>query len=227
MVIAPVVTTAPREVSYLEQTMASLHDAGFSAVAISDDAERAGINANYKAAIRQVLERQEADAILVCQDDIVVAKGLADWLKSLEWPGEHVGCLSLYCAQPYQQADTGFWEFPLQPTRIMRQPWAKVYGALCMLWPRASAERFVNDPPPFIGKSKVDQLIGKWCMETGHSLWVHSPSLVEHIGSTSTCGGHNTLTPSRIAGQYLKDVNTLGEMGGGLLGDPAQLEAAP
>jgi hypothetical protein len=216
------VTTAPRAVGYLEATLDSLTKAGFQSVEVVED-DGGGINATYKRAMRLALESQ-ADSILICQDDIEVARGLANWLTTLEWPANNVGCLSLYCAQPYRQDDVGWWEFPLQPTRIMRQPWAKVYGALAMLWPRESAERFVTDKPPFDGRSKVDQLIGKWCMDSGRSLWVHSPSLVEHIGAVSTCGGHNTLTPSRQAGQWCHDVAAL-RRESGFHGNLGQLEA--
>lgn len=206
--IRVVVTTAPRAVSYLDQTLSSLHAAGFHTVSVVEDAG-GGINATYKAALRQAMKDRDASSVLVCQDDILVARGLRDWLEQQSWPDDHVGCLSLYCAQPYHQDDTGWWEFPLQPTRIMRQPWARVYGALAMLWPRQSAELFLSATPPFDGRNKVDQLIGKWCMESRRSLWVHSPSLVEHIGDVSACGGANSLTPSRIAGQWIQDVTTL------------------
>lgn len=208
MKIEAYVTTAPRPVDYLQRTLDSLTEAGFQSVHVVEDNIGSGISATYRKTLTEALA-VPSDAILVCQDDILVAAGLAGWLETLEWPAENIGCVSLYCAGPHRKEQSGWWEQSLVPTDKLKQPWVKVYGALAMLWPRQSAEAFLAYNPHLLWKSKVDQLIGKWCMETGRRLFVHSPSLVEHIGAVSTFGGHSTLTPARMAGQWVHDVRGL------------------
>lgn len=114
MRIACGVTTAPRRVSYLDDTIESLYDAGFKEPVIIEDDENFGSYRNFKRAVSMLLHCQpESDAVAIFQDDVQVAVGLRDRLQWPESP-ERIGVVSLYTAKPHHINRSGWHKLPLQ-----------------------------------------------------------------------------------------------------------------
>lgn len=120
MQIACAVTTAPRKVSYLESTLESIDAAGFERPLVSYDETLAlGSYRNFKRTVLELLESSPtADAYLIFQDDISVARGLRQWIEKNFWPEspEKIGVASLYCAVPHCFNRQGWHKLALQPS---------------------------------------------------------------------------------------------------------------
>lgn len=209
MEAAATVTTTKRDQRfhvYIYDTLLSLDTAGFSRVRVFDDEMKIGCNRTYRAALRDLLDNCDNEAVIVFQDDLLVAKGLKAYVDRMEWPApvEQMGVVSLYCAGPHAKPDRGLWRFPLSADDS--ESWAKVYGALAFVWPRAAAEKFLADPPAVMGRSLCDQLIGAWCAKNDLQMWVHSPSLIQHIGKVSSFGPVDSLTKYRVATDFVENI---------------------
>lgn len=207
--IAVAVTTAPRKVDYLPQTLASIMAAGFDGVASEDDSA-VGSYRNFKLALAETA-KSEADACLIFQDDIQVARGLWDWLLAGGWPEDpaRIGVVSLYTAGPNARATDGWHALDLTVTKERPLPWSRAYGALAIMMPKLSAERFLKANWKPESKSKTDLNLGQWCCATGLSWWLHSPSLVQHIGEVSTLHDFG-LNDYRVASRFVSDVSQIG-----------------
>ena len=202
--IACAVTTAPREVDYLTDTLRSLEAAGFRPW-VCEDPERTGVKKTFKRALRSLLDIR-ADAYAVFQDDCRVAKGTAEWFQWPE-PPEQVGVVSLYCAGPLHRDDPGW--FKSGAKEVAR-------GAVCYVMPRHAAERFLRDNPGCESRTVLDHTMGQWCADKGLSYWIHSPSLVQHVGEVSAIllpklgVPHRIgLTEARCAKVFCEDVKDL------------------
>lgn len=202
------VTTAPRKVEYLPQTLDSLTDAGFRNIAVVRDTEDAGPWPTFKKALRSLLNyAKPEDWLVVFQDDVRVSRGLSGWLTEhvpcdREW--DDVACVSLYCAGPNHQTDYAGWhQYNLTDRR-----WVKAYGACGLMMPADSAQLMLDDNPRPENRSKTDMNVAEWCAGRGLSYLFHSPSLVQHIGAQSTL--HSVgLTKHRKASHFVEDVAEL------------------
>ncbi len=221
------VTTAPRLQSTLEPCLESMVRAGWetphlfvdSAVRIPQkfshlpgtlhDA-KIGAWPNYYLALGELLLRQPfADAYLIAQDDILFydRESLPPYLERVLWPGKTPGLVSLYCAPPYDARRRGW-----HAERDSRNT-----GPLAMVFPRDLAKAFITDAAVFEHRwlsdpkaaTSVDDVVARWASDHGVPLWFPTPSLVQHIGDTSTLWpwgralGHRRA--SRFAGDREKD----------------------
>lgn len=106
----------------------------------------------------------------------------------------------------YEKNDAGEWEWVFPPAE--KFPWALAYGALAYLIPIDSARKLLDDNPHPESKNQIDLKIGEWCQDTGLQYWMHSPSLVQHVGEVSAICEAG-LTEHRRAACYVEDVNEL------------------
>jgi len=118
MKLASVITTAPRRVSYLDETLSSLSRAGFDTPIIIDDEDKTfGPYGNFRRALRIALrEFPKAEVIAVFQDDILVVDRLRAWIDANCWPVllDQTGIVSLYCAGKHELNRSGFHRLPLK-----------------------------------------------------------------------------------------------------------------
>ena len=178
---AVAMTTAPRGVPTLRDSVASLERAGFTNVRIFDDAQRAGAWSNWLHAVRTLLEQHpKADALLLCQDDIVCCRHLREYLDRTLWPCRPVAVCSPYSPGPYRQAEAGWHE--------QRRGWALV-GALCWAVPRETAEAVLEDLGNVRAYRHIDARVGRWAGQTKRTVWYHTPSLVQHVGNRNSALG--------------------------------------
>jgi len=189
------VTTARRPLPTLQKTCTSLARAGFAGPRILDDVDRQGPWPNWLRAVQALLrEHPEAEALLICQDDIVLCRDLRQYLDRTLWPGPAVALCSPYCPGPYRQKRPGW--------RRQQRGWALV-GALCWALPRRAAEAVLEDLGEVAARSRIDARVGRWAAQTGRSVWYHSPSLVQHIGNRNSALGDKLDTELRRAVDFI------------------------
>lgn len=206
MKIFSAITTCPRPdgISYLPATLASLHAAGFTPEIVNDP-DKGGSWPALRRALAGLLERSEAadDCLIVFQDDVVAAKGLADWLQNNLWPGpvETIGVVSLYTAGPCHQQPGWFTTDDLGVHRT--------WGACALCLPRRSAELVLAYRERAMLNGSDTTLAG-FFRSRNLKWFLHSPSLTNHVGAISSiCVKEIGLDANRTAGNFCADVAEL------------------
>ena len=110
------VTTAPRKEYTLGKTLLSLQRSGFDQIRIfaePDSPVPGGYQVTYRdrtlgpfrnwlASLKDLI-RLGGDTILLCQDDIVMCRGVREFLVRDLWPAPQIGIVSLYCSAKWRQ----------------------------------------------------------------------------------------------------------------------------
>jgi hypothetical protein len=215
------VTTSPRRQETLGRTLESLAGAGWTEPSLFIDAAvrvpeafghltvtyrdtRLGAWPNYYLALAELLLRSpEADAYLVAQDDVDFPRGVAvrEYLEAALWPGRRLGLVSLYCPSVYTKPEPGWYAHD--------RLW--VWGALAIVFPRDLARRFVTDGRVFDhrrarlnhGLANIDLVIGAWAAREKLDVWHTTPSLVQHVGESSTIWPSSRADGSRRADRFV------------------------
>jgi hypothetical protein len=217
------VTTAPRPRPTLDTCLDHLARAGWasphlfmdSAVRVSERFGRlagtlrspaAGAWPNhYLSLLELTLRHPDADAYLIVQDDALMYDGenVRAYLERALWPGGSLPVVSLYCPEPYTAKRYGWHRY--------RKAW--VWGALALVFPRATAQRYLCDRAVCQhrwrsqtgGLSQIDVLLGWWARRRRVPFWFPTPSLVQHIGETSTLAPDNPAAGARAASLFVGD----------------------
>ena len=101
--VAVGITTCERKEPTLMETRDSLTAAGFRYHTIITDVNKDGAWNTFRRGLAQLIASYpNASAYLMFQDDVAVAKGLAEYLPSILWPDESTGVVSLYCCGMYR-----------------------------------------------------------------------------------------------------------------------------
>lgn len=208
------VTTAPRAHETIEECLESVERAGWSrlrifaeprshvphgdAFSLTQRDERLGAFPNWYLALAELIMRQpHADAYFMIQDDAILAEGLRAYLESNLWPAKRVGVVSVYCPSHYSEGGRhGF--FPVN------KGWSS-WGALAYVFPNRSARHLLGDSVVINhrhhgnaeGIRNIDSVVGSWCRRIRLRYFIHEPSLVQHIGSTSTIWQHKAEDSAR------------------------------
>ncbi len=138
----------------------------------------------YLTLLELTLVRPNADAFLMIQDDALFhdRENMREYLDTILWPADPPGILSLYCSAAYTREAAGW--------TVADQRWE--WGALAFVFPAELARDFVSDPQVIRhrltdrGLRYIDDVIGEWAERNGIPIWYPTPSLVQHIGDTST-----------------------------------------
>ncbi len=217
------VTTAPRLQPTLEPCLESLVRAGWrtphlfvdSAVRLPPQFShlpgtlrdaRIGAWPNYYLALAELLLRHpHADAYLIAQDDALFydRQSLPEYLEQVLWPSRPPALVSLYSAP----ADCGF-----------RPGWHSLPGScstgpVAMVFSRELAKSFLADAaviehrwsPDPVAAAALGHVVGHWARDCGIPLWLPTPSLVQHIGDTSTLWPRARALGHRRAGWFAGD----------------------
>jgi len=161
---------------------------------------------NYYLALAELLMRNpEADAYMLAEDDVIFSdrEDLRAYLQDVLWPSDSIGAVSLYCSSQYTRPEPGWHRFDGR--------W--VWGALAFIFSPESARRFLGDPLVLAhhsteneGLKDTDALIGVWSLERNLPLYFPTPSLVQHIGETSTLWPLARAVGLRSADKYAGDL---------------------
>lgn len=197
------VMTAPRTKPTLHACLDSLFRAGwemprlfvdsavtvperFSDLPVTFRETKLGPFPNYYLALVELIMREpDADAFMLVEDDVIFddRHNLRRYLEEILWPAHPIGAVSLYCSKAYTRPLAGWYEFD--------GLW--VWGALAFVFSRESAERFATDPAIFEhrrnqteGLINVDIQIGHWAHEQRLPIYFPTPSLVQHVGDSSS-----------------------------------------
>jgi hypothetical protein len=147
-----------------------------------------------------------AEAFLICQDDVLFARGARSYLEQKLWPAEEIGVVSLYCPSHEHRADPS--EF-----RSINPGWG-AWGALAYLFSNPGIREFLSDSKVVNhrhggqakGQRNIDSVVGDWCQRRDLPYFVHVPSLAQHIGRTSTIWRTNNNKGRRRASGFSEDV---------------------
>jgi hypothetical protein len=207
MDLAIAMTTAPRRLPTLPRAFTSLREAGFredvhvfaepgtfehlsrpgdERTLVRQNASRRGCFGNWRYALEQLLSRTDAQWLLIVQDDAIWLPGSADVLRAQMHARQELptGFLS-----PYVTSKDVLGEF-VDGWNECRTGWF-FWGALAFCMKRDDAEalkrhqRFVGHQ----GTEQVDAVVSASMLDLGRPSFVHVPSLVDHIGETSTLRG--------------------------------------
>lgn len=228
--IANAMLTAPRPgVNYAVDSLRSIETAGFESPHVFAEPNSPMIPGvsfhvaettlhswpNWLRALRWLLEhRPHAEAFLIWQDDVLVAKHSREWIESQMWCCPDAGVYSLYAAE--SQVKREEWEG--DGWHLIRRPPFNCYGALAILMPPWFA-RNVSDNPPIerhVKGAGPDTHLGSHCRRHGIGYAVHVPSVVQHVGAVS-CVRTGKLDPGinrhRRAYQFCDDCRRLPSWG--------------
>ncbi len=217
-------TTAPRRQETIALCLDSLLRAGWSMPRLfvdsgADIARRfahlpvtlhepaLGAWPNYYLGLAELLMREPAaDAYLMVQDDGLFydREDLRQYLEAVLWPDWPIAAVSLYCPMVYTKPDAGWHR--------LEGRW--VYGAVGFVFPRPSAQRLIADLGVLghrwsernEGLANIDVVIGKWAERNKLPLYYPTPSLVQHVGDTSTLWPRARALGVRKADRFAGDV---------------------
>jgi hypothetical protein len=137
------------------------------------------------------------------QDDALFADGggLREYLEQVLWPGESPCLVSLYTSSSYTAPRDGWRNLP--------ETW--FWGAVAFIFPKALALAFLTDQevvahrgnPVDSGLAGIDLVIGDWAARHGVEVWHPTPSLVQHIGTTSAIWSNTAPDGERRADRFV------------------------
>lgn len=217
MKLAIGMTTAPREEPYVGRAYSSLRAAGFDQPLHlflepdspftnfepdPDDVVRhfattqLGCFLNWKRALSHLAYREDADWVMVLQDDVIWRRDgramVEAELPAWEAMGYRFGFASPYTSPamvPFTKKDDYVvmgWEGWVAPEFHNNAFW----GALAMIFSRESAQSLLTFDRfrKHDHHRKVDVVVGNCMRDMGREMRVAVPSLCDHIGERSTLG---------------------------------------
>lgn len=204
MDLAIAMTTAPRRLPTLPRALTSLREAGFhedvhvfaepgtfeqlprpidERAYVHENVAMRGCFGNWRHALEQLLSSTDARWLLIVQDDTIWFPGSANVLRDERLSRQELptGFLSPYVTgkdvsetfgDGWNESCAG-WLF---------------WGALAFCLKRSVAEDLLQHPRfrRHQGTQQVDAVVAASMLDLGLPSFVHIPSLVDHIGETST-----------------------------------------
>ncbi len=214
-------TTSPRAEPTLERSLRSLEKAGWPKAHVFAEplvdlpswlmphrrtirAQKLGAWPNWFLSLNEMYLREpHADAYLICQDDVLYCQGLREYLEKTLWPSHRLGVVSLHTASHQDRGDAhGFY--------TAQHGWG-AWGAQAYVLPNPSVRALLRNGHvvnhrnrgPGAGMQNVDSVVGQWCKDTGLDYYLHTPSLAQHIGDTSTLWKDASATGRRRAATFV------------------------
>jgi hypothetical protein len=158
---------------------------------------------HYLSLLELTLRQPDADAYLIVQDDALMYDGenVRAYLEKTLWPEGRSPLVSLYCPEPYTAEQYGWHRY--------HKGW--VWGALALVFPRSIAQAYLRDRvvcehrwrSSSGGRTQIDVLLGWWARRRRVPFWFPTPSLVQHIGETSTLWADCSCDGPRVARLYV------------------------
>lgn len=169
--------TVPSRLPVAQLTLESARQAGFDPVVVCD----VGLDGPRVMFERLLLSADQiGQAIVIMQDDITCAAGLAEYLdRSLLLAARSRGwVLSCFCTARNQHAEFG-WHPIKGPSRADgAQCYALTPGARTAILKHWAGRDWSDHRKSW---AMVDHWVGVACKAAGIEYWVHSPSLVQHV----------------------------------------------
>jgi hypothetical protein len=198
--LALAMTAAPRVHRTLERSLHSLRQGQFEQevhlfaephtlprnwnfpnVSVYQNPRRFGCFPNWLQAAQWLVTATQAPYLMLCEDDGIYCRGAADALYFGITHIKNDGCLSLYTPIQNYQAGKHYeagWFRLRAPER---------WGTVAQCFPRAILEQLVHEANWSLCDG-TDHYIARFLRERGLHWYSHAPSLVDHIGASSTLG---------------------------------------
>lgn len=225
--IATAIITAHRGRPTLQASIESWRMAGFTGplMVLSDDTPNAstvfgypvkyneprlGNLRNWVLALETIYSETDARWLMVCEDDITWAAGVADrLLQDLELFAQtnayaRTGAQSLYCpARVSDDLERKYASRPLKPGWYGVNHGMKTWGAQCLVFSRDQASMLLNskslqtflDSPRWT--KNVDAIVAECLQLVGLEIRYRIPSLVNHdLGNANSSLGHKDERPA-------------------------------
>lgn len=174
-------------------------------VVVHRNSVRLGCVGNWLQAAKWLVQHTPASHLMICEDDSLFCFGASDALDYGLAHLDQIGCLSLYTPVANyafgQHTETGW--FPL------RSP-AK-WGTLAICMPCEVLCEFLKVAPTR-AREGTDRYLAAFLQDRGLHWYCHAPSLVEHIGATSTIGHRHG--PGNAGVGFQKDFRPIYRRGG-------------
>lgn len=171
--------------------------------------QRLGEWHNFIRTLRTMLDLfPHADCLMTVQDDVAWCRNSWERIKSMEWPSQWCGVVHAYTSRKYACYPSG------RLSRLNDVHARCMAGACGLIYSRAAAEtlveaadrlgwrghtRFTIEDPQ--AKEGVDTYIGEVLTDAGFEIWIHNPSMGQHIAKDSTLG-HGGPFGSRVAANW-------------------------
>jgi hypothetical protein len=197
------VTSAPRTPETLSATLESIAAAGWPSCPVIFDRHRLGPWPTFRQTLAWlVLEAVRFGCpdtmLLVFQDDILLSQGGRRYLANHPPPVD--GILSLFASAglvtpgALGEGQSGWYP-------VKRLP--RSYGAQALAMPLSIAVELLRRPPCPRRRTQTDFWISRFCRDRKIPYYVHHPSLVMHIGNSSSLDRPNENTHLRQCGTWL------------------------
>lgn len=195
------VTAAPRKQPTLSQTITGLKrfkeriivfaEPGTPRVNVSwkENKETLGLVGNFRAMVKYLVEQTNEKWYLICQDDIEIHKQMT---------------LDFWKFNPHKTGNISFYLSNRQGRMAQSKGWNQhnfafkecFWGHLCNAYPRQALIKLHENNFfqqyklgfPVKKQIKLDCMICQCMVDMGLQQWYHNPSLIQHIGKTSTVG---------------------------------------
>lgn len=206
-----VITTAPRQKSFLQETFTSLMAAGWGPDEITVFAEPGtetfdqptyvwrqhpvtlGPWRNWRAALTYLAGR-DVEYVAIVQDDLIFRPRLRKYLDATIGTGVFSPYLSQKDASTLPKQGGGW--------TACRSGW-QLCGACFFAMGRATAEDLDQVLPATVaGNKHIDAVLGKHLLNAKLPLYVHCPSLVQHLADDCSTLGYGANPWCRTAFQY-------------------------
>ncbi|MCA9137825.1 MAG: hypothetical protein KDB00_13730 [Planctomycetales bacterium] len=220
------VTTSPRRESTLQSCLESLVRSGWTEPRLFVDAgamvpeslrsyvdtwraKRIGAWPNFLLGLTElVLRFPDSDAFMMVQDDAYFydSENMREYLEQILWPTDSPGIVSLYSTDANSARFRGWHS----------DPYRWLNGGLAFIFSREVVDRFLSDPQvrdyrrtdTLGGTVNLDLLIGNWAEQCDVPISYPFPSLVQHVGNTSTIWTGEDSSDMRRARCFAGDLET-------------------
>lgn len=219
MNIATGITTSPRQKQTLTECLSSITSSGLlKPIIFSDDnmstpdgfesvkrLSRFGPWKNWYHGVSYLANQYPmSDAYLMIQDDGILSKNIVAYLINNPFPKD-TAIFSLYCPSIYRSIYPGWFS--------VKKGYSMV-GAVAIAITKKYMEAFLkSDIVINYDKDKhIDGLLGKWAEINSLKVYYHFPSLVQHIGETSTIYPRKKINRQRRADSFIGNVDSVDYM---------------
>lgn len=179
-----ITSTYQRMENLLAETRASIERAGFVYYEIFID-DRLTPFGNWIVGLwRLRILHPRATRYLMLQDDLLACGGLRKYLERMKLPFR--GYLNLYTAEENE------------PTETRQRTWHKAkhhgVGAVALMFDSVAVTKLLSSKRVATwnqssgGRKGIDYVVSTAMKDVGYVEYVHSPSLVQHVGDHSTLG---------------------------------------
>jgi len=136
------------------------------------------------------------------QDDVVFCRNLRSYLERSLWPRETTAVASPYCSAAYARDGT-LWQAV--------EAGAGLVGALTCIFPNVAARSLLSFARAVDfrrrgangGLKGIDTVVGLWAETVKLPVYVHTPSLAQHIGEVSVMWPRLGATHRRRADDFV------------------------